>query len=521
MADIVGLVASVLQLVDTVAKARKYIKDFCDAPKDQMQLLLEIQNLEMLLKALDDRVRDNDPTRTSGMQAIEKPLIELNGTMERLTKKLNSKGISKLSTRFTWPLWGKEDVQEGLNGIERFKTLANAWLGLDIWDSTQGMVHSNIFRSVKDISFEQRIYHDQIETMSALEAAAEVQRADHDSSERNKIMEWYSPLNFFQRQADILSTRQPGTGEWFLENELIREWKSGTGKRVWCRGIPGAGKTVLASIMADDLRTNLDSSNPGVAVIYLNHKESDAQSPSSLLAAVWRQLVFRKSISSTMHQLYEMHREQQTRPSLDETFSVLCSTVSELSSVFIVVDALDEYPEEQRDTFLHCLLTLGPTVNLMLTSRPHINVEGVIPNDLGILEVRANEDDIRQYINAQIAKSSRLKAHTKNRPGLRGEIERIITSRCDGMFLLAKLHIESLATKQTVKAVRDALENMPADLNSMYDDVMERINRQSEDDRNLARRALSWISNAEAVLRTSELTEALAIEPGKLNLDPR
>ncbi|KAJ7814599.1 hypothetical protein B0H14DRAFT_2375859 [Mycena olivaceomarginata] len=339
------------------------------------------------------------------------------------------------------------------------------------------------------------------------------------ASERDKIIEWYSPLNFFQRQADILNTRQPGTGEWLLESDLIKEWKSVAGKRVWCRGIPGAGKTVLASVVVDNLRTNLEGPDTGVAVIYLNHKESDAQSPSNLLAGVWRQLVFRKSISPTMHRLYETHREQRTRPCLEETCSVLCSTVSKLSRVFIVVDALDECPEQQRDTLLRCLSALGRTVSLMLTSRPHINVEGIIPNNLGILEIRANEDDMRRYIDAQMSKSSRLSKHIRNCPGLRAEIEGRIISRSGGMFLLGKLNIDSLLTKLTVKAVRDALKNMPGDLDSMYDDIMERINGQSEEDRNLARRTLSWILTTEAVLHVSELIEALAIEPKTNDLD--
>ncbi|KAJ7824817.1 ankyrin repeat-containing domain protein [Mycena olivaceomarginata] len=119
-----------------------------------------------------------------------------------------------------------------------------------------------------------------------------------------------------------------------------------------------------------------------------------------------------------------------------------------------------------------------------------------------------------------MVKSYRLSKHIKSCPGLRGEIEKTIIERCDGMFLLAKLNIDSLVPKHTVKAVRDALKNIPADLDGTYDDVMERINRQCEEDRNLARRTLTWISNAETVLHISQLTEALAIEPGTIDLDP-
>ncbi|KAJ6561585.1 hypothetical protein B0H10DRAFT_1966461 [Mycena sp. CBHHK59/15] len=154
MAGVVGLVASVLQLVDTVAQARGYIHDFHNAPKDQRRLLLEIHSLEPLVRELDKRIGSNQAAGwISGMQEFEKPLIQLKGTMERLTKKLNSDGLAKVSNRLTWPLWGKEDIKEGLDTIERFKSLLNAWLGMDIWsvistraNSTQGKLTDYIKR---------------------------------------------------------------------------------------------------------------------------------------------------------------------------------------------------------------------------------------------------------------------------------------------------------------------------------------------------------------------------------------
>jgi hypothetical protein len=133
MADVVSLIASVLQLVDAVAKGRRYIQDFRDAPKDQQRLLLEVQNLDSLLKALDTRVKNNGAQRTGGMQEIEGSLIDLKGMMERLTKKLDPKDIAHISSRLTWSLWRKEDVQEAMDAIERFKSLVNAWLGVDVW----------------------------------------------------------------------------------------------------------------------------------------------------------------------------------------------------------------------------------------------------------------------------------------------------------------------------------------------------------------------------------------------------
>jgi hypothetical protein len=193
-----------------------------------------------------------------------------------------------------------------------------------------------------------------------------------------------------------------------------------------------------SSLVIDNLRATFDSQSTGVAVIYLNHKETEIQTPSNLLAALWRQLTFGKPMSPAVHQLYARHHEQRTRPSLEDIYSILCSTLSEISHAFIVVDALDEYPEPQRDILLRHLSSLAPSVRLMLTSRPHINIKHVMA-DFETLEIRATEDDIRRYVDAQILKSARLSSHLSNRPELRGEIESNIVQRSGGMCAVSYL----------------------------------------------------------------------------------
>jgi hypothetical protein len=189
-----------------------------------------------------------------------------------------------------------------------------------------------------------------------------------------------------------------------------------------------------SSIVVDQLQTDLTRENIGVAAIYLNHKEMDTQSPSLLLASLWRQLVFAKSIPSMLHNLYAAHREKRTRPSLDDDYAVLRSAISEYSKVFILVDALDEYPERERNILLRRLAALGATVNLMLTSRPHVKIDDVIPDsDVEALEVRATDEDVRLYVDAQISLSPRLLKFASCRPGLREEIQTEIVRRSDGM----------------------------------------------------------------------------------------
>lgn len=190
----------------------------------------------------------------------------------------------------------------------------------------------------------------------------------------------------------------------------------------------------------DYLRTHFQNDKISVAAAYLNHKESDVQSPSNILAGLWWQLVSQNPLSAQVQQLYQKHQKQRTRPSLDEIRDILRSAISEYSRVFIVVDALDEYPENKRHILLEVLAVMGDTVSLMLTSRPHI-APGSLFADAQVLEIRAKEDDIRHYVEAHLRTSFRLSTHVTARPELRGEIESQVISNVDGMQVLSGLEI--------------------------------------------------------------------------------
>lgn len=77
-------------------------------------------------------------------------------------------------------------------------------------------------------------------------------------------------------------------------------------------------------------------------------------------------------------------------------------------------------------------------------------------------------------------------------------------------FLLAQLHIEALAKKQTRKALRLALNSLPKGLDETYEEAFHRIRSQDDDDVTLATRVLSWISFADRPLKLTEMQHAIA-----------
>ena len=79
--------------------------------------------------------------------------------------------------------------------------------------------------------------------------------------------------------------------------------------------------------------------------------------------------------------------------------------------------------------------------------------------------------------------------------------------------------MDTLASKASRKAIRQALKALPISLDATYDEAMARIDAQNNDDKRLAEQVLAWISFAVRPLSLNELQEALAIEPGSHQLD--
>jgi hypothetical protein len=124
-----------------------------------------------------------------------------------------------------------------------------------------------------------------------------------------------------------------------------------------------------------------------------------------MLAAVLRQLVQGRPSSVEHHiaDLYQRHTSQGTRPSFEEVYSALQHMLGYYSSVYVVIDALDECGDDTRRHFLATLRDLqkGWDIRVMATSRLVPDVESNFKESLR-LEVRAGKEDIEHFVAGQI-----------------------------------------------------------------------------------------------------------------------
>ena len=79
--------------------------------------------------------------------------------------------------------------------------------------------------------------------------------------------------------------------------------------------------------------------------------------------------------------------------------------------------------------------------------------------------------------------------------------------------------MDSLAKKLNRRDVREALKNLPIDLDNTYDEAIWRIESQNKEEVNLAKKVLCWISYAFRPLTVTEIQHGLAVKPGDVALD--
>ena len=79
-------------------------------------------------------------------------------------------------------------------------------------------------------------------------------------------------------------------------------------------------------------------------------------------------------------------------------------------------------------------------------------------------------------------------------------------------FLLAALQIDQICLARTVKQIKNRLNSMPREIDSLYRETVDRIKKQPGDDGNLGMRILGWMTHTRRPLTVDELRYGLAVE---------
>ena len=224
-----------------------------------------------------------------------------------------------------------------------------------------------------------------------------------------------------------------GTGEWVLRCPEWRAWLDSLQQCLWIHGIPGAGKTVLASYIIGQLDEMCRAEKPEtVDLFYYCHFSHNQDESEPFLKWVLSQLCRRaKLVPAGIQECYNLDRG----PTASDLLSGLADILGRYNRVYVTLDAVDE--SEDRSKILSAIETLCTDsrfnkLQLLVTSREYSDIETSMKAIAKPLSM-SNEfvqSDIRCYVSTSLHKDEYLRKWSRD---LLDDIEESLANGAKGM----------------------------------------------------------------------------------------
>ena len=206
-----------------------------------------------------------------------------------------------------------------------------------------------------------------------------------------KALRWLSPVDTAVKLQAFRRERQRGTGTWLFDLPEMSYWLENSREALWIYGIPGAGKTILSTLVVDEIFSRKRSESIGTAYFYIRHDDSESHKPWNLLGSLISQLARQNSIA--LANVMETYTQALANESLatsldgDDLSQLLYQVVQNFECIYIMIDGLDE----SGPIFDSCRKGLIDTV-----SELH-HIEG---SSVRTLVFSRDEHDIRKRLSA-------------------------------------------------------------------------------------------------------------------------
>jgi hypothetical protein len=447
-AGIVGVISLTIQITQVIIQ---FGMDWKDAPDNVRTFMAELGTLKTVLSETNTNILlnpdfeaafqnraslllsqlgPNAPSTTDTKLMLETCHKELGYLLEELKKR--GQGHRLGWERFKGAFLAKA-TRDSVENLCRQCQSLNNMLSIDT-----AVLGATTYKEVREARKEQQEWH-QAEAEISLVVRGGVDQSNRrqENQECQAILNWLTPIDYADQQSDFIGRRQAGTGQWLLDSTEYQSWLETDKQTLFCPGIPGGGKTILTSIVVEELNTRFHNDKSiGIAYLYCNFRRQDEQKIDDLLAGLLKQLAgCQLSLPGSVKDLYDRHKTKRTRPSPDEISRSLQSVVTTYSRVFIVIDALDECQVSHscRTTFLSEMFSLQAKcgANLFATSRFIPEITGKFQRSIS-LEIRASDHDVRRYLDGHM---SHLPSFIERSPDLQEEVKTKIVKAVDGMYV--------------------------------------------------------------------------------------
>ncbi|KAL7933255.1 hypothetical protein V8C35DRAFT_305329 [Trichoderma chlorosporum] len=314
---------------------------------------------------------------------------------------------------------------------------------------------------------------------------------DEDLRRLQSVHSWLDATNVDTDQHDFSKIRAeyPGTGRWLLDSTTFIEWFHPQcliiPPLLWISGKPGAGKTILASLVVEEAQKLAPT--PTVLYFYFKHGVSERDNILALSRSLLGQLLKQdRGLLPIFYQKFCCSGEAVL------TSTALMEELLELGfgnckSAYIILDGLDECPREQRkivtQRFRQLVEDLPTTDSQKLRCLFFSQDDGAARKDFSGLEsievsVEDTKHDIEEYCRIEAVK---LKESLKMSDEQAGKIADTVAKSVEGLFLLARLIWANLSGHTSIARLEEELEPnvFPKGINDAYHRILDRISQET------------------------------------------
>jgi Cdc6-like AAA superfamily ATPase len=253
-------------------------------------------------------------------------------------------------------------------------------------------------------------------------------------AERSKIIEWLEPtLNPSLLHNEALKKHEQKTSTWLPRTP---EWRSFFDQNsesgfLWIYGVPGCGKTVLASFIVDQIRIHCNAT-PGscYAYYYCHYSHKEDESIPFMQWIITQICRYTRWVPPELKELYDRGLDAKLAE-LEDIFEIVLDRVEAL---YLVLDAVDE--SEPREDLIALIQRLVihkqfRKVKIVATSREYSDIRQVFLSISDSLSMSNPEvdSDIQLYVRSKLTTNHRLKRWQS----MHDEIEKTLVLKAQGM----------------------------------------------------------------------------------------
>ncbi|KAF7365666.1 p-loop containing nucleoside triphosphate hydrolase [Mycena venus] len=338
-----------------------------------------------------------------------------------------------------------------------------------------------------------------------------------DTVVEKQLEEWLSAPDPKEKQSRSSGLENRSPCSWLFKDLRFIHWKNNSGKVLWIQGKSGTGKTIISSMIIEQLfndrasLTNTDST--AIAFFYFDFADPDTQSVEQAL----RRLVLQLSCQSpapyaTLHQEYKLC-DGQTVPTYLKLLEILEKLLRRLGDTYLILDALDECKAADHDRLVDFIRKLSGwsdfQLHVLVTSQPRDIFEKafMLLQNLSQITIHAytTSDDIRLYISNELASKSELQLWKPEW----GHITTYITNKSAGMFRLAYCLLEQLKECVRLSDLQEALDSLPNNLHDIYARCLRSVPEKHLSD---VQRLLHWLVFSKQSLTLEELEDTISFD---------